>query len=123
MPLEVATVGQRRGLRLFVIGTLAPAYTSLIWLAGIGLIGRSRDGVWPFKPWVYVGLACAFVAVHLAHASIVYARTDWPAAAPSSTGPGTTALIRRHRCRSARALRPHPAARGRGAAPASRTVV
>ena len=65
MPLEVATVGQRRGLLLFTVGTLlyflawvplmvvpqsrwstswlgfvAPAYTPLIWLAGLGLIGR-----------------------------------------------------------------------------------
>jgi hypothetical protein len=39
-------------------GFLAPAYTPLLWLLGIGLVG----GWWP-----YLLLAAAFVAVHLAH--------------------------------------------------------
>ena len=99
MPLEVATVAQRRGLLLFVVGTvlyflawvalmifpqsrwsrsrlgfLAPAYTPLIWLAGLGLIGRRLYWPWPYRWWVYVGLACGFIALHVAHASIVYTR-------------------------------------------------
>jgi hypothetical protein len=105
MPLKVATAGQRRGLWLFVVGTLlyflawvplmsvpqsrwstswpgflAPAYTPLIWLAGLGLTGRGLYRSWPFKPWIYIALACAFVAFHVTHTSIVYARTHQPAA-------------------------------------------
>ena len=99
MPLEVATVAQRRGVLLFVVGTviyflvwvalmispesrwstsqlgfLAPAYTPLVWLAGLGLIGRRL--YWPslYQWWVYIGLACGFVVLHVRHASIVYAQ-------------------------------------------------
>ena len=100
MPLEVATVGQRRGLLLFAVGTIvyfvswvplmivphsawstswlgfvAPAYTPLVWLAGLGLIGRRFYLPSPFRWWMYVGLACSFVAFHVTHASMVYART------------------------------------------------
>ena len=77
MPLEVATVGQRRGVRLFVVGTIvyflswlplmivpqspwstswlgfvAPAYTPLVWLVGLGLIGRRLYVPLPFRQWV-----------------------------------------------------------------------
>ena len=100
MPLEVATVGQRRGVLLFVVGTIvyflswlplmivpqspwstswlgfvAPAYTPLVWLVGLGLIGRRLYVPLPFRQWVYVGLACGFVAFHVTHTNIVYART------------------------------------------------
>ena len=100
MPLDVATVGQRRGVLLFVVGTVvyflswvplmiapqspwstswlgfvAPAYTPLVWLAGLGLIGRRLYVPLPFRRWVYVGLACGFVGFHVTHTSIVYART------------------------------------------------
>ena len=100
MPLEVATVSQRRGVLLFAVGTsvyflswiplmfvpqsswstswlgfVAPAYTPLVWLTGLGLIGRRFYLPSPFKWWMYVGLACGFVAFHVTHTSIVYART------------------------------------------------
>jgi hypothetical protein len=98
MPLD-ATAGQRRGLRLFAVGTLlyvlawvplmiepqsawstswlgfvAPAYTPLVWLTGLGLIGRRLYLPSPYRRWMYVALACGFVAFHVTHASIVYAR-------------------------------------------------
>ena len=99
MPLEVATVGQRRGVLFFVVGMIlyfltwvplmivpqsrwsrswlgfvAPAYTPLIWLLSLGRIGRRLYVPLPFRWWVYMGLACIFVAFHVAHTSIVYAR-------------------------------------------------
>ena len=99
MPLEVATVAQRRGLLLFVVGTvlyflswaalmiipqsqwstsrlgfLAPSYTPLVWLAGLALIGRRLYGPWPYRWWVYVVLAGGFITLHVTHASIVYGR-------------------------------------------------
>ncbi len=39
-------------------GILAPAYTPLIWLLGIGLIGHS---------WVYVSISILFSFVHVLH--------------------------------------------------------
>jgi len=99
MPLEFATTRERRGLAVFVTGTLlyfaawvplmiapesgwstsrlgflAPAYTPLVWLTGIGLVGRRLYWGLPYRWWAYVGLACGFVAFHVAHASIVHAR-------------------------------------------------
>jgi len=99
MPLELTTAGQRRGLALYVVGSLlyfaswaplmiapqspwsvswlgfvAPAYTPLVWLAGLSLMGRRLYVPSPFRWWMYVGLACAFVTFHVSHASIVYAR-------------------------------------------------
>jgi hypothetical protein len=56
------------------LGFLAPAYTPLIWLTGLGLTGRRFYWPWPYRWWLYVGLACGFVALHVTHASIVYAR-------------------------------------------------
>ena len=45
------------------LGFLAPAYTPLLWLAGMGLIA----GWWP-----YLVLSAAFVGVHLVHWSQIY---------------------------------------------------
>lgn len=100
MPLEVASAAQRRGLWLFVTGVLlyvgawvplmvapdsawstsrpgflAPAYTPLFWLVGLGLTGGRLYGSVPYKSWMYVLLAGAFVAVHVSHANLVYTRT------------------------------------------------
>jgi uncharacterized membrane protein len=100
MPLDVVNAVQRRGLWLFVVGALlyvvtwvplmvapesawstsrvgflAPAYTPLVWLAGLGLTGGRLYGSLPFKPWMYLLLAGAFVAVHVAHANLAYTRT------------------------------------------------
>jgi hypothetical protein len=44
-------------------GFLAPAYTPLIWLVGMALIG----GWWP-----YLGLSVVFVGIHITHWSQVY---------------------------------------------------
>ncbi len=99
MPLEVTTATQRRGLQLFVAGPvlyvmawcalmlfpqstwstswagfLAPAYTPLIWLIGLGLVGRRLYWNWPYRWWLYEMLACGFIAFHVAHTSIVYRR-------------------------------------------------
>ena len=99
MPLELSTVVQRRGLLLFLAGTvvyfsawlaviffplsawsssgagfLAPAYTPLIWLTGLGLMGRALYWPSPYKPWMYIAVGWCFVAFHVAHACIVYVR-------------------------------------------------
>ena len=105
MPLEMVTVAQRRGVWLFVVGTLlygltwvplmiapqsqwstswlgfvAPAYTPIVWLTGLGVIGRRLYVPSPFRRWMYIALACGFVAFHVTHTSIVYARNYQQAA-------------------------------------------
>ena len=99
LPLDVTSPGQRRGLWLFVagalvyatawiplmvapesswsksrLGFLAPAYTPLVWLVGLGLTGRRFFWSVPFEPWMYLLLAGAFVMVHFAHAHLAYQR-------------------------------------------------
>jgi hypothetical protein len=100
MRLRVSTPGQKLGLGLYVtgllvyfaswgaliaapqsawsisaIGFLAPAYTPILWLTGIGLIG---DGLQfprvPFKPWMYWTVSGLFLLFHNLHAFTVYSR-------------------------------------------------
>jgi len=56
------------------IGFMAPAYTPLIWLAGIALIGRSLFHSVPWSQWIYAGFAAGFLIAHNAHAWIAYSR-------------------------------------------------
>ena len=51
-----------------LLGFLAPAYSPLIWLVGIGLIG----GWWP-----YLLISIVFVGVHLGHWGQVYSQVMW----------------------------------------------
>jgi hypothetical protein len=99
MPLELTTVSQQRGLKMFVagmilyflswlalilfpqsqwsvswIGFLAPAYTPLVWLTGLALIGRRLYWPGPYHWWMHLWLAVGFTAFHVAHTSIVYER-------------------------------------------------
>jgi hypothetical protein len=99
MPLNIKTPGQRAGLGLFLFGTLvyflawivlmfnpngawstspfgfmAPAYTPLLWLVGIGMIGDSLFFNVPYTPWIYIVLVAVFLCFHNTHAWIVYAR-------------------------------------------------
>lgn len=99
MPLDLTTATQQRGLWLFVggalvymlawmplmvaprsawstsrAGFLAPAYTPLLWLVGLGLTGSRFYVPVPFTAWMYPLLASAFVAVHAIHVNLVYTR-------------------------------------------------
>ena len=53
-------------------GFLAPAYTPLIWLAGIGLIGKTVYFPFPYQAWMYLLISTVFVGFHFSHALIVY---------------------------------------------------
>ena len=100
MPLRFVTGTQKLGLSLYLVGTciyflswvalmiapqsawslspigfLAPAYTPLIWLSGIGLIGSSLYFSSPYRSWMYVAISTAFIGFHFSHALIVYLRT------------------------------------------------
>ena len=99
MPLRVSTKQQRTGLVIYIIGTLiyflawillvyfpqsawstslvgstATAWTSLLWLIGIGLIGDSLYIPIPYRSWVYILLSVIFAAFHTLHAVMVYLR-------------------------------------------------
>ena len=57
------------------IGFTAPAWTAGLWLAGIGILAQppdfSRARLWIIAYW---SLAAAFLAAHVAHAGLVWAR-------------------------------------------------
>ena len=57
------------------MGFMAPAYTPLAWLGGIGLVGNSFYFGLPFRPWIYPGLSGAFLVFHNLHAWLAYSRT------------------------------------------------
>jgi len=50
-------------------GLVAPAYTPLIWLIGIGLIGNSFYFNIPFKRWSYF---LVFLVFHNWHTDLIY---------------------------------------------------
>jgi hypothetical protein len=99
MPLRIETQCQKIGLCLYVAGTaiyfvswlaqmyfpqsawsvsawgfLAPAYTPLIWLTGIGLIGSTLHFPSPYRSWMYIVTSVIFLGFHLSHALTVYTR-------------------------------------------------
>jgi len=100
MRLRVSTPGQKLGLGLYVtgllvyfaswgaltaapksawsigaIGFLAPAFTPILWLAGIGMIGDELQlPRIPFKPWMYWTVSGLFLLFHNLHAFTVYSR-------------------------------------------------
>ena len=99
MPLRVETPTQKLGLWLYIAGTtiyfiswlaqmyfpqsawsvsafgfLAPAYTPIIWLIGIGLIGGTLYFSSPYRSWMYIVTSVIFIAFHLSHALTVYTR-------------------------------------------------
>jgi hypothetical protein len=100
MPIKIVAPIQKKGLVLYVIGTLlyfaswlmlmyfpnsawskselgllAPAYTPLFWLIGIGLIGNSFYFNIPFKRWWYFLITLIFLIFHNWHTYLIYFRT------------------------------------------------
>ncbi len=57
-----------------VYGFLAPAYTTIIWFIGIGLIGSRLFITKKYQPIFYIAMSSVFVVVHTMHAYIVYMR-------------------------------------------------
>ena len=58
-----------------VVGFMAPAYTPILWLAGIALVGDEFR--WPkasLQPWMYGSLAAVFLVLHNLHIGLVYSR-------------------------------------------------
>lgn len=100
MPLRISESIQKRGLLLYIGGTLlyfvswllliylpdstwsnsfigfmAPAYTPLLWLIGIGLIGDSFYFKLPYRCWFFILTALLFLVFHNWHTLTIYFRT------------------------------------------------
>jgi len=99
MPIKIESQSQKLGMWLYITGTiiyfsswllqmyfpqsawslsvfgfLAPAFTPLIWLIGIGLIGSTLYFSSPYRSWMYIILSIIFLGFHLSHVFIVYSR-------------------------------------------------
>jgi len=58
-----------------IFGFMAPAYTPVVWLASIAMIGSDfLIPRIPFKPWMYLVLSTLFLCFHNLHTYIVYSR-------------------------------------------------
>ncbi len=100
MPLDLATAGQRRGVVIFALGTvayfaswlvliaapssswstsafgfMAPAYTPALWLLGLGLVGRRMFWGHRYRPWMYFLISGCFLVAHIWHTALVYGRS------------------------------------------------
>ena len=100
MPLSISTITQKKGLYLYVggiilyfaswlaliyfpnsswsnniFGFMAPAYTPLIWLLGIGLIGNSFYFNLPYKRLVFIFPSLIFLLFHNYHTATIYFKT------------------------------------------------
>jgi len=99
MPLRISESIQKRGLLLYIGGTLlyfaswllliylpdsgwsnsifgfmAPAYTPLLWLTGIGLIGDSFYFNLPYRRWFFMLMAILFLVFHNWHTLTIFLR-------------------------------------------------
>jgi hypothetical protein len=57
-----------------LLGFMAPAYTTIIWLVGIGLVGTKNFLKIPYFWVIYICLSAIFVIFHSTHAYIVFHR-------------------------------------------------
>jgi hypothetical protein len=55
-------------------GLLAPAYTPIVWLGALGVLGPRLAFPVYWRPWLYWLLALAFLSFHLTHAALVVGR-------------------------------------------------
>ena len=101
MPLDISAPTSKRALLIYAAGTLvyfaswlvlilsptsswstgalgftAPAYTPFVWLLGIALLGRRLFWGTFYRWWMYLVLALVFLATHISHTALVYARSQ-----------------------------------------------
>jgi hypothetical protein len=103
MPLDMAAPGAGRALLLYAVGTLlyfaswlpliwfpgsrwsrrplgfaAPAYTPLLWLLGIALLGDRLFWDTFYRGWMYLVLCVAFLTTHITHTMRAHRRSFQP---------------------------------------------
>jgi len=99
MPLSISSPPQKAGLGIYIAGVilyylgwgaeiflpksrwstswmgfLAPAYTALFWLVGIGLICDRFFFASPYRSWMYLAAAVVFIGFHVTHTAMVFSR-------------------------------------------------
>lgn len=57
-----------------LLGFMAPAYTPIIWLIGIGLIGNRSFFKIPKLSLIYICISVFFVVLHVLHTYIIFQR-------------------------------------------------
>ena len=57
-------------------GFAAPAYTPALFLIGMALLGSRLFWRQPYRWWFYLIASVGFLAAHIAHTLLVYARTS-----------------------------------------------
>lgn len=71
----ILIVSPRCAWSMGFFGFLAPAFTPIVWLVGIGLIGDELQFPRvPFRPWVYWTLSALFLVFHNLHVTTVFLR-------------------------------------------------
>lgn len=100
MPLYTSKKSERRALLVFVLGTLvyfaswlalmywphsvwsssilgslAPAYTPILWLPSLAVLGKRLFWGHFYRWWMYLLVCIGFLAAHITHAAIVYSRS------------------------------------------------
>ena len=100
MPLQIATKTEWRALLVFGLGTLvyfaswlalmvwphtawstsalgslAPAYTPLLWLPSLAILGKRLFWGHFYRWWMYLLVCIGFLFAHITHAAIVYIRS------------------------------------------------
>jgi len=60
-----------------LIGFLAPAYTNLFWMIGLGLLGEKfyLPARLRYRPVLFIAPVVIFLIFHITHAVIVYQRS------------------------------------------------
>ncbi len=99
MPLHLATKRERRALAVFVLGTivyfaswlplmywpqsawsasllgsLAPAWTPIVWLAALANLGQRLFWGTRYRWWMYLLVCIGFLMAHVGHAAFVTLR-------------------------------------------------
>jgi hypothetical protein len=100
MPVSILTATQKKGIALYIIGSLlyfaswlmliyfpysvwsntifgfmAPAYTPLLWLLGIGFIGNSFYFNLAYKRWMFISIAIVFILFHCSHTYLIFLKS------------------------------------------------
>ena len=55
-----------------LIGFMAPAYTPILWLIGLALLGEKLFINLGYKPWIYIVLSVFFIMIHSYHTYLAY---------------------------------------------------
>ena len=76
MSWAIVIIYPQSGWSLSLLGFMAPAYSTLLWFVGIGLIGSKVYFKIPFLSKNYILISLLFVFFHTLHTYIVFTRLN-----------------------------------------------